>query len=111
MYVVIIYLSFAVFLGIGVALQQILIPAIPSAEELGAVGASGGPVNVNIPIDPVTGEEKDKYTLILYHAAVVQAVCSGFVAGQMGEGSLKDGAKHVTIMLVIAYALFLVVGG
>lgn len=112
MYVIIIYLSFFVFLGIGVALQKILIPAIPSAEALGGIGDTGaGPVSVDIPINPVTGAEKDKYTLVLYHAAMVQGIVSGLVAGKMGEGSIKDGAKHVAVMLGIAYGLFLLFGG
>jgi len=37
----------------------------------------------------------------------VQAVCSGFVAGQMGEGSVANGAKHVAVMLLTAYVVFL----
>ena len=41
---------------------------------------------------------------------MVQAFCSGLVAGKMGSGSITDGAKHVAIMLGIAYAVFLVVG-
>jgi len=40
----------------------------------------------------------------------VQAVCSGLVAGQMGEGTVKAGAKHATVMLVIAYSVFLIIG-
>ncbi len=114
LYVVIIYLSFGVFMGIGIALQTILLPAIPSAEQIGVgVGGSGAApgVGVDIPINPVQGAEKELYTLVLYHAAMIQAVCSGFIAGQMGEGDLRDGAKHVVIMLGVAYGLFLFFGG
>jgi flagellar protein FlaJ len=125
MYVLIIYISFVVFLGIGLALQQILIPAIPTGEELGGIGggiggagggAAGGAApgiggGADLPIDPIGPEEQDKYTLVLYHAAMVQAVCSGLVAGKMGSGSIRDGAKHVAVMLGIAYAVFLVVAG
>jgi flagellar protein FlaJ len=126
MYVLIIYISFFVFLGIGLALQQILIPAIPTAEELGGIGGNGGGAGggavggaapgiggggADLPIDPIPPEEQDKYTLVLYHAAMVQAVCSGLVAGKMGSGTVRDGAKHVAIMLGIAYAVFLVVAG
>jgi len=110
MYVVIIYLAFFIFLGIGVALQTILIPAIPSAEELGGIAQGPGGVGVNLPISPVQGGAKATYTLLLYHAAIVQSVCSGLVAGQMGEGSVANGAKHVTVMLLAAYAVFLVFG-
>jgi flagellar protein FlaJ len=73
-----------------------------------APGIGGG---ADLPIDPIGPEEQDKYTLVLYHAAMVQAVCSGLVAGKMGSGSIRDGAKHVAVMLGIAYAVFLVVAG
>ena len=107
MYVIIIYLAFFIFIGIGVALQAILIPAIPSAQELGGLAQGPGGLNVNLPINPVQGAAKEQYTLLLYHAAIVQAVCSGFVAGQMGEGSVANGAKHVAVMLLLAYVVFL----
>jgi len=42
---------------------------------------------------------------------MVQAVCSGLVAGKMGSRSVRDGAKHVAVMLGTAYAVFLVVAG
>jgi len=40
---------------------------------------------------------------------MVQAVCSGLVAGKMGSRSVRDGAKHVAVMLGTAYAVFLAV--
>jgi flagellar protein FlaJ len=118
LYVLIIYISFFVFLGIGLALQQILIPAIPTGEELGGIGGvdtgaapAPGLGGGGLPIDPISPEEQSKYTLLLYHGAMVQAVCSGLVAGKMGSGSIEDGAKHVAVMLGIAYAVFLIVLG
>jgi flagellar protein FlaJ len=33
-------------------------------------------------------------------------VCSGLVAGQLGEGSVYDGLKHALVLLVVAYVLF-----
>ncbi|MDZ7702008.1 MAG: type II secretion system F family protein [Halobacteriales archaeon] len=114
MYVIIIYLSFVVFIGIAIALQEVLIPAMPTAEEIGTVASSstGGAVGGAgaLPIDPVEGKERAKYTLTLFHAAIIQSVVSGFVAGQMGEGSVLDGAKHVTVMVTIAYVVFLLLG-
>jgi flagellar protein FlaJ len=109
-YTVVVYLSFFVFLVIVVALEMIFVPAIPTAElgagTNGAVpggGLGGG-------IQAVTAAEKEAYSLVFFHAALVQAGASGFVAGQMGEGSIKAGAKHSTVMLAIAYAIFLVIG-
>ena len=106
MYLLIIYLAFFVFLGIAVALQTILIPAIPSASELATL-APPDQLGMSMPIAPTSGTKKAAYTTILFHGAIVQAVCSGFVAGQMGEGRVLNGAKHATAMVLLAYAVFL----
>lgn len=107
MYILIIYMAFFVFLGIAVALRSILIPAIPSAGELSNL-APPGQLGVSMPISPASGAAKAAYTLLLFHGAIVQAVCSGFVAGQMGNGHIKDGAKHAAVMVLTAYIVFLV---
>jgi flagellar protein FlaJ len=105
-YVVIIYLSFVVFLVIVGALNSILIPNLPtgasapagdSASQIGATGPLSGIADVNV----------EGYSLLFFHASLVQALFSGLLAGQMGEGSIKNGAKHATILLTIAYAFFL----
>lgn len=108
-YLVVIYLSFLVFLTIIVALEVIFIPQIPN--ELVGGGLTGGTAGVP-PTEP-TGASgstvgKDDYSLVFFHTALVQAVCSGLVAGQMGENSIEAGAKHSFAMLAIAYGLFLV---
>jgi len=102
-YLVVIYVSFAVFLVIITAVNQVLVPALPetvptpSGDDVARLGASPdaftrfGDVN------------QAAYTLVFFHAALLQAVCAGFIAGQLGEGSLRDGAKHAAIMLTIAY--------
>ena len=41
---------------------------------------------------------------------MVQAVCSGLVASKVGSENIRDGAKHVAVMLGIAYVVFPVVG-
>lgn len=109
-YTVVVYLSFFVFLVIVVALETIFVPAIPTGEL--AAGANGPipPAGIAGGIQAETQAEKEAYSLVFFHAALVQSVASGFVAGQMGEGSVKAGAKHATVMLAIAYALFLVIG-
>ena len=48
------------------------------------------------------------YTLLFFHVAVIQGFFSGLVAGQMGEEDIRNGAKHATILIVLAYVLFLV---
>ena len=106
LYVLIVYLSFLVFIGIALALEVVLIPSIPPASALSTGEAGALSPSVSLPVTPATMAERPAYTLVLFHAAVVQAVASGLVAGQMGEGSLKDGAKHATALVVVAYVVF-----
>jgi flagellar protein FlaJ len=101
-YLLIIYLSFFVFLVIVAALNSILIPNLPT----GASAPSGNPVGGG-PISDISGVDVEGYTLLFFHASLVQALFSGLLAGQMGEGSVKDGAKHATVLLTIAYGVFL----
>jgi flagellar protein FlaJ len=46
------------------------------------------------------------FNRLFFHAAVMQGVCSGLIAGVMGEGSVLAGLKHSIIMLTMAYLLF-----
>lgn len=106
-YLVAIYISFFVFLVTIVAVQEVLVSALPSSvptpSNANSLGAN---------IDQLTrlGQvNKAAYTLVFSHIALAQAVLTGFVGGQLGEGSLKDGAKHAAILLGIAYVAFLLV--
>ncbi|MFW6017421.1 MAG: type II secretion system F family protein [Halapricum sp.] len=104
-YLVVIYISFFVFLVIIIAVQQVLIPALPESIQ-----TPEGPnrLGVNAQQFARLGEvDKAAYALAFFHTALVQAVFSGFIAGQLGEGTLKDGAKHAATMLAIAYVAFL----
>lgn len=103
-YVVIIYLSFVVFLVIVGSLNSILIPNLPTgatAPEGGAAQFGGGPLT------SISEVNVDAYTLLFFHTALIQAVFSGLVAGKMGEGSVRNGAKHATALLAISYVVFL----
>ncbi len=104
-YLVVIYVSFLVFLVIIAAVQVVLVPILPShvptPESTGRLAVSGDQFARLGQVD------KAAYTLVFFHTALIQAVLSGFVGGQLGEGSLRDGAKHAAIMLGVAYVAFL----
>jgi flagellar protein FlaJ len=102
-YLLVIYLSFFVFLGIIVALTVSFIPAIEEASNSPAL--TNDAISTGI-FSSLQGVETDGYRLLFFHISAVQAVCSGLIAGQLGEGSVYDGLKHATILLVIAYGLF-----
>ena len=94
-YLVVVYVSFLVFLVVIAALELVLIPSLPD------VGAVGG--DVGGPLEGVGGGDREAYQLVFFHAALIQATLSGIAAGVMGSGTIKDGMKHVTIMLSITY--------
>jgi flagellar protein FlaJ len=106
-YLVVIYVSFFVFLGIIVALTVSFIPAIESAGAAGAVGGGDGVAGVDPGVLGGLGDvDTAAYELLFFHAAAIQGICSGIVAGQLGEGSVADGVKHATVLLVFAYGVF-----
>jgi flagellar protein FlaJ len=114
-YLIVIYISFLVFLGIIASLSVSFIPAIEEAAIPGAgagtgagnlPGATGGPSGIT---DGLGDIDATAYEQLFFHAAAIQAVCSGLVAGQLGEGSVKDGVKHVVALLLLTLATFLVI--
>ncbi|MUV88761.1 type II secretion system protein [Halapricum sp. CBA1109] len=104
-YLVVIYISFAVFLVIIVAVKEVLVPSLPNTVP---TPDSTNRLGVNVEQFARIGSvDKAAYTLVFFHAAMIQAICSGFIAGQLGDGTVKDGAKHAAAMLGIAYVAFL----
>lgn len=105
-YLVVIYVSFLVFLVIIFAVEEVLVPSLPNNVPVPESNRLGVDVTAFARLGQVN---KPAYTLIFLHAALIQAVLSGFVAGLLGEGTLKDGAKHAAILLAIAYVAILLV--
>ncbi|WP_324758426.1 type II secretion system F family protein [Haloarcula montana] len=103
-YLVVIYISFLVFLVIIVSVQEVLVPALPS--NIATPDSSRLGVNAD-QFARFGRVDKAAYTLVFFHTAIIQAVLTGFIGGQLGEGTLKDGAKHAAILLGIAYVAFL----
>ena len=107
-YLIVIYVAFAVFLVIIVAVNEVLVPSLPDAVPV-PEGQTAGQVGPGADTFQQLGQvEKPAYTLVFFHAAMIQGACAGFVAGQLGEGTLRDGAKHAAIMVALAYVVFLV---
>lgn len=105
-YLMVIYISYLVFIGIVVALTSSFIPAIDSAGLSGTGGLPGG-VSSGV-FSSIGSVDTAAYELVFFHATIIQAVFSGVIAGQLGEGAVEDGAKHVVILLtatMIAFSL------
>ncbi|MEF8842393.1 MAG: type II secretion system F family protein [Haloarculaceae archaeon] len=97
-YLVVIYVSFLVFVVVIGAIDTVLIPNLPEAPTTDGYSVGG--------LLQMGTTDVEGYRLAFFHAALIQAALSGLVGGQMGEGSVKDGVKHATIMLGATYAVF-----
>ncbi|KAB1194752.1 secretion system protein [Haloferax sp. MBLA0076] len=105
-YLIVIYISFFVFLGIVVALTVSFIPAVEQATSQAAVGSGGVAGVTSGTFSGLRDVDTQAYSVLFYHLSVIQGVCSGLIAGQLGEGEVADGIKHAGVLLLITYALF-----
>jgi len=106
-YILVIYISVFVFLGIIAALTVAFIPAVQDAGGTAATSGSTPGVGGGV-TGAFTGTEvnSEAYELLFFHISAVQAVCSGLIAGQLAEGGIADGVKHATGLLVLTYLVF-----
>jgi len=96
-YVVIVLVSFAVFLFvIAILVSSFLTTMATAGATASASGAKGfgGVVDIFV------------YKRLFSHAAMMQGFFSGLVAGQMGEGRFISGLKYSALMLLIAWVTF-----
>jgi flagellar protein FlaJ len=98
-YVVISYMAFLVFLFVIGILSYTLIPVMAQAG-ITATAAGGGAEQFMAEFDP------DVFNRLFFHAALIQGIASGLVAGQLGEGEWVAGLKHSVIMALIAWSTF-----
>ena len=96
-YTAIVYLSYIVFIGVIVIVSKQFLSIL--AEQAGS-GASYGMMS------GLGQLSLDTVNRLLYHVCLVQAICSGLVAGLMGEESIYGGIKHGCAMLVMGLLAF-----
>jgi flagellar protein FlaJ len=96
-YVIIVLVSFAVFLFVVAILVATFLTTMATA---GAAAASSGAQGFIGQVDLFL------YKRLFSHAALLQGFFSGLVAGQMGEGRLTAGLKYAAIMLFISWVTF-----
>ena len=99
-YLVIIYISFLVFVGIIYVISSTFLEQMVKAGE--KTTASGGRAIAM----SLTRQGLADYNRIFFHGALIQGASSGLIAGVMGEGSVLSGLKHSVIMVTIGYLLF-----
>ena len=97
-YVAIVYLVFIVFLFVVIVIDTQFLSALAETEALSPGGISAG---ISFGKTPIITFER-----LLFHACLIQALFSGLIAGEMGEGSLRAGVKHAAVMVFIAFVVF-----
>jgi len=102
-YVMICYATFFVFLGVLLVLYQTFIPTMVEAGKAVAEAGAGGRGGVMIKAVNV-----EMLKMIFFHCAVIQGICSGLVAGKLGEGKIIAGLRHAVVMALAAFGLFAV---
>jgi flagellar protein FlaJ len=98
-YVIIVLISFLVFVFVIFILVSTFLSTMAtagSAAESAGAGAASFIGNIDLFF----------YTRLFSHAAMIQGIFSGLVAGQMGEGRVTAGLKYSAIMLLISWIIF-----
>jgi len=98
MYLMIIYVTFFVFLAVIAVLAGMFLPKLITAAQstsgLGGMGFGGGSGNV------------EEYKFIYVCTALSQAIGNGIVAGALSEGKIIAGLRHATLMIIVTYLTF-----
>ncbi|MBN2110827.1 MAG: type II secretion system F family protein [Methanosarcinaceae archaeon] len=98
-YIVIIYISFLVFVGVIYVISTTFLSEMAEAGRQMAESGSGAGGFLG-------SFDLEAYTQLFKHAAIIQGLSSGLMAGAMGEGSVMAGLKHSTVMIIIGYTIF-----
>ncbi|MBA7514301.1 hypothetical protein ES705_06326 [subsurface metagenome] len=100
-YVMVCYVTFFVFLGVLLVLNHSFIPTMVEASEKVAEAGAGGRGGVMIKAVNV-----EMLQMIFFHCGIIQGICSGLVAGKLGEGKVISGLKHAVVLASAAFGLF-----
>ncbi len=103
-YVVIIFISFCVFIYCVYTLSSSFIPVMATAgnSNSAASGSSAAMQGATF----IQAFNPEDYKRLFFHAAVIQGLFAGILAGVMGEGKWMSGLKWAIIMMTISYLMF-----
>ncbi len=128
-YVLAMYIISLVFIAIIVAINKLMVPIFETSAPIasGPLGVGGTnpcafciygltleclPCNIYSGICSIFGVNTVSiscyYLGLFFCMSVIQSICGGLVAGQIGEGSLRAGFKHSLILTSISVATFMI---
>jgi flagellar protein FlaJ len=97
-YVVIVLVSFGVFLFVVAILVSTFLTTMATAGAAASQAGAGAGFIGRIDVAA--------YKRLFAHAAMLQGFFSGLMAGVMGEGRVVGGLKYSALMLIIAWVMF-----
>ncbi|MBN1455312.1 MAG: type II secretion system F family protein [Methanomicrobia archaeon] len=97
-YVIICYTIFFVFLGVLLVLYHSFIPMMVEASARVEGTGMGGMFTAI--------KDVEKMKMLFFHCGIIQGVCTGLVAGKMGEGKVIAGLKHATVLALATFFFF-----
>jgi len=103
-YAAVVYIAFGVFLFTDIMLIRSFFTQIVYLQK-SILSTPGGGGSV---FGGVSGVDINLLQKIFFHAAVIQALFGGLIAGKMSEGKLGAGLKHALILLVIGFLGFFI---
>lgn len=118
----IMYFIFFLFLGIVVALYKLLIPMMTMQETagggiagLGSFGLGATNYCLTVPWLCTMGEAfgfgtgpLTYFKTLFLCMALIQGIACGVIAGEIGEGSIVAGVKHIGMMVISALIIFFI---
>ncbi len=97
-YVIIVIVSFTVFLFVIAVLVSSFLSTMATAGTAAQMTAASSKFMSRIDLPA--------YKRLFSHAAMIQGFFSGLCAGQMGEGRVVAGLKYAAIMLIVSWVVF-----
>lgn len=100
-YVAVAIVSFLVFVGILLLLQQFYLARIieagaQSAEVAAGLEAPGSLQNI----------DAEGFRVAFLHSAIIQGACIGLVAGKLSRGTVLAGIRYSIVMVLLSLGLF-----
>ncbi|MEA3189908.1 MAG: archaeal flagellar protein FlaJ [Thermoplasmata archaeon] len=103
-YSIVIYVTFAVFLGVVLVIQAQFLPAFKSA----VLALQGAPAVNGLRLQDF---DPDSYNTAFFHASLMQAITGGLVGGVLTRGKALAGLGGIVFMVVAAWFSFRVLSG
>ncbi|MCE8427400.1 MAG: type II secretion system F family protein [Candidatus Methanoperedens sp.] len=100
MHIIILYITFFVFLYVIYSLVTQFLPEVPGVSSNAVQEIVGEGI-------AFSGIDKQLYVRLFFHASILEGFFSGLVAGQIGENDARLGLKHSVVMIMSAYLLFM----